>query len=132
MRKLVRKSNFTSVQSVLSLITIALIYNKNFYSTDNRKLSRSTWPEILGKRGPLVSAHKLAKMYINNGKAITAKEVNDVLAFSGISITQAMLDLLLSRPRLEFSNLDSNPIRSDRFMQLIGTVRGKTVPGVYI
>lgn len=132
MKNLVRKSNFTSVQSVLSFITIALIYNKKFYSTDDRKLSKSTWPEILGKRGPLVSAHKLAKMYINIGKAITVKEVNDVLAFSGISITQAMLDLLLSRPRLEFSNLDSNTVRSDRFMQSIGTVRGKAVPGVYI
>jgi len=136
MKKLIRKTNFTSVKftSVKSVLCLAVasVYSKNFYSTANSKLPRSTWPEVLGKRGPLIFAHKLANSHINNGKVITANEVNSVLDFSGISITQSMLDLLLSRPRLELSNLDSNTVRSDRFMQSIGTVRGKTVPGVYI
>jgi len=77
-------------------------------------------------------AHLLAIKYINKGKPITAFEVNKVLAFSGIKITQDILEKILSVPRLEFSNLDSNTIRSDKFIQSIGTVRGKiTVPGVY-
>ena len=64
---------------------------------------------------------------------ITAVEVNKVLAFSGIKITQDTLDKILSGPRLEFSNLDSDTIRSDNFLQTVGTVRGKIqVPGVYI
>jgi len=79
-----------------------------------------------------MSAYKLANMYINSGEIITANEVNSVLAFSGISITQNMLDTILSRSRLEFSNLDSEIVRSDLFMQSIGTVRGKATPGVYI
>jgi group I intron endonuclease len=88
---------------------------------------------ILGKKGPLEPAHKLAIKYINKGKPITAVEVNKVLAFSDIKITQKMLDKILSMPRLDFSNLDSNTIRSDRFLQSIGTVRGKVqVPGIYI
>lgn len=78
-------------------------------------------------------AHLLAIKYINKGKPITAVEVNKVLAFSGIKITQDILDKILSGPRLEFSNLDPNTIRSDKFVQSIGTVRGKIqVPGVYI
>jgi hypothetical protein len=87
----------------------------------------------LGKRGPLVSAYQLAIKYINEGKTITAVEVNKVLAFSGIKISQNMLDEILSRSRLEFKNLDSNTIRSDYFLQYIGTIRGKVqLPGIYI
>jgi hypothetical protein len=70
-------------------------------------------------------AHLLAIKYINKGFPITAVEVNKVLAFSGIKITQDILDKILSEPRLEFSNLDPNTIRSDKFLQSIGTVRGK-------
>lgn len=91
------------------------------------------WAEVLGKRGPLLPAHRLAKGYINKGKRITAVEVNKVLAFANIAITQSELDEILNRARLEFSNLDSGTTRSDYFLQNIGTVRGKIqVPGVYI
>lgn len=79
-----------------------------------------------------MSAYKLANTYINSGEIITANEVNNVLAFSGFSITQNMLDTLLNRSRLEFSNLDPGIVRSDLFIQSIGTVRGKAIPGVYM
>jgi group I intron endonuclease len=80
-----------------------------------------------------LSAHRLANGYINKGKRITAVEVNKVLAFANIAITQSKLDEILDRARLEFSNLDSGTTRSDYFLQNIGTVRGKIqVPGVYI
>jgi hypothetical protein len=67
----------------------------------------------------------LANQYIREGKLITAGKVNKVLAFADIKITQSKLDKILSEPRLEFSNLDSGTIRSDYFLQNIGTVRGK-------
>jgi len=79
-----------------------------------------------------MTAHKLAKGYIKNGKVLTASEVNSVLAFSGLSITQNTLDTILSRPRLDFSNLDSTTVRSDRFIESFGSVRSKAVPGVYM
>jgi hypothetical protein len=73
----------------------------------------------------------LANKYIKEGKHITAIEVNKVLAFSGIKITQNILDGILSKPIIKFSNLDSNTIRSNKFLESIGTVRGKIqVPGV--
>jgi group I intron endonuclease len=70
-------------------------------------------------------AHRLANGYIKKGKRITAVEVNKVLAFANIAITQSKLDEILNRTRLEFSNLDSGTTRSDYFLQNIGTVRGK-------
>lgn len=80
-----------------------------------------------------MSAHRLANGYINKGKRITVVEVNKVLAFANIAITQSKLDEILNRTRLKFSNLDSGTTRSDYFLQNIGTVRGKIqVPGVYI
>jgi hypothetical protein len=106
---------------------------KNFYSTSASNKANIDWPEVLGRRGPLLPAHRLANQYINKAKRITAVEVDKVLAFAEIKITQTKLDEILSRPRLEFSNLDSNTTRSDYFLQNIGTVRGKIqVPGVYI
>jgi hypothetical protein len=70
-------------------------------------------------------AHRLANGYIKKGKRITAVEVNKVLAFANIAITQSKLDEILNRARLEFSNIDSGTTRSDYFLQNIGTVRGK-------
>ena len=99
------------------------------------KLNRcfSSWPSILGRDGPMSNAYRLAIQYINESRPITAVEVNKVLAFSGISISQDMLNKILSRPRLDFSDLDSNTIKTEKFLQTIGTVRGKVqLPGVYI
>ena len=72
-----------------------------------------------------MSAHRLANGYINKGKRITAVEVNKVLAFANITITQSKLDEILDRARLELSSLDSGTTRSNYFLQNIGTVRGK-------
>lgn len=71
-------------------------------------------------------------MYIDKGQYITAKEINDVLVYSNIIVTQCVLDKLLKIPKLEFSNLDSKTTRSTKFLENIGTVRGKAIPGVYI
>lgn len=106
--------------------------NHNFYST-NVNVCNNDWPEILGRRGPLLPAHHIAYKYIKEGKPIKAVDVNKVLAFADIKITQSRLDKILSIPALELSNLDCNTIKSDYFLQNIGTVRSKIqIPGVYI
>ena len=88
---------------------------------------------VLGKKGSLKVSYLLANKYIEEGKCITATEVNKVLAFSGIKITQNVLNKMVDVPRIKFSNLDLNTIRSKKFLDSIGTVRGKIqVPGVYI
>lgn len=91
------------------------------------------WSKVLGRSGSLLPAHRLANKYINQNKFITATEVNKVLAFSNIKISQSMLDKILKRSRLEFSDLDSDTIKSSYFLKNIGTVRSKVqIPGVYI
>lgn len=83
------------------------------------KLNRCFWPSILGRDGPMSNAYCLAIQYIKESRPITAVEVNKVLAFSGIS--QDMLNKILSRPRLDFCDLDSNTIKTGKFLQTIGT-----------
>lgn len=93
--------------------------NKNLITKKNRCFS--SWPSILGRDGPMSNAYRLAIQYINESRPITATEVNKVLAFSGISISQDMLNKILSRPRLDFSDLDSSTIKTEKFLQSIGT-----------
>lgn len=75
----------------------------------------------------------MAIKYIKDVKLITAQEVNDVLAFLGISITQKDLENLLSSDRLVFSNLSLSTLRSPEFLSSIGTIRKERCSaGVYI
>lgn len=75
------------------------------------------WADIFGKTGPLFPAYSLAMKYINKAKFIRAAQVNKVLAFADINITQSQLDKILTGTRLEFLKLDSNTIRSDVFFR---------------
>lgn len=104
---------------------------KFFYS---QSVNKKDWPLIYNKldNNKQMSAYQLANSYIKSGKLITATEVNNVLASFELNITQETLDNILNSSRLNFSNLDANTIKSDSFIQNIGTVRGKKVPGVYI
>lgn len=115
------------------MIKLKRLTNHKFYSTSFTSKGCVNWPEILGKRGPLLPAHHIAYSYIKKGKPIRAVDVNRVLSFADIKITQPRLDEILRTSALELSNLDCNTIKSDYFLQNIGTVRSKIqVPGVYI
>ena len=51
----------------------------------------------------------------------------------GVSISQNLLDEILNRPRIQFSNLNKNIIKSPKFLRHIGTTRKEvTCAGVYI
>jgi len=63
------------------MIKLKRLINHNFYST-NVNVSSKDWPEILGRRGPLLPAHHIAYNYIKEGKPIKAVDVNRVLAFA--------------------------------------------------
>jgi hypothetical protein len=70
--------------------------------------------------------------FIKKGN-ICAADVNKVLSFAGIKISQSQLDNVLAAPRLVFSNLNRHTIKSDEYLKHIGTYRGNIqVPGVYI
>lgn len=60
------KSAVTNTNIIKKLQDTWLV--KNFYSTNAKNKSDLDWPEILGRKGPLLPAHRLANQYINKGK----------------------------------------------------------------
>ena len=71
--------------------------------------------------------------YIKGNYIITALEVNNVLAFLNIVISQDTLDYNINKPRLKFKNLNLNIIKTEKFLSTIGTIRNECCRvGVYI
>jgi len=60
------KSAVTNTNIIKKLQDTWLV--KNFYSTNAKNKSDLDWPEILGRKGPLLPAYRLANQYINKGK----------------------------------------------------------------
>lgn len=112
------------------------IWKNSFLTTVNLKIKKD-WPLIFNKKSEMVgdslSPYQLAMKYLKGVKPITALEVNSVLAFSGINITQTLLDKILSSPKLVFTNLSLYTLKSPEFLEHIGTIRNEKCPaGVYI
>lgn len=110
---------------------------RNYFSTGNNLKVEKNWPLIFNRKSEIVgdslSPYHLAIKYLKGVKPITAAKVNSVLAFSGISITQTLLDKFLSYPRLVFTNLSLHTLKSAEFLKYIGTIRNeKCRAGVYI
>lgn len=79
------------------------------------------------------SPYTLAMKYIKNSYLITAFEINNVLAFLNVIISQDILDEILSKPRLEFNDLNVETIKTEKFLSTIGTIRNERCKaGVYI
>lgn len=115
---------------------------KRYYSrsnsnsnNDNHKLPKNgkdKWKVVLGRGGPNQDSHRLAFEHIKNGKPVTAKIINDILAYCNITITDEILKDLLKAPRLVFNNLDKDETLKtlkDKFGLPFGKIQ---VPGVYI
>lgn len=107
---------------------------KRHYSTNKEtKKNKRTKRNKVGFDYKSNQSHQVAIAILNQGKPIRAKDVNKVLAPAGIKINQDTLNKLLNKPRLVFTNLDSNTTKSDLFMKNLGKIRSsKKVPGVYI
>lgn len=79
------------------------------------------------------SPYTLAMKYINSSYLITAVEVKNVLSFLNVVISQDILYTILSKPRLEFHDLNVNTIKTEKFFNTIGTIRNERCKaGVYI
>lgn len=109
----------------------------NYYHTTINLKGEKNWPLIMNKKSRvadnLPGSYKLAMEYLKGVKPITAVEVNNVLAFANISITQTLLDKVLNLPRLVFTNLSLDTLKSPKFLEQIGTIRNEKCPaGVYI
>lgn len=119
-----------------SYICPCYMAGKTFLTGSNLK-EKLNWPLIFNKKSEIVgdslSPYQLAMSYLKGVKPITAVEVNSVLAFAGISITQTRLNKIWSSPRLVFTNLNLYTLKSPYFLEHIGTIRNEiSHAGVYI
>jgi hypothetical protein len=86
----------------------------------------------LGRSGSNQFSHRLAFEHIKRGKPVSAKIINDILAYCNIKITDEILNDLLNTPRFVLNDLDKDEtikILKDK----IGSPSAKIqIPGVYI
>ena len=59
----------------------------------------------MGRAGPNKHSHVLAIEQINSGKAVTAKKINEILAYCNIKITEQELKYLIDTPSFTLTNL---------------------------
>lgn len=108
--------------------------NKNKPRFDNK------WKEILGRSGANKHSHILAIEQLNSGKPVTAKTINDILAYSNITTSENELKRLLNTPCFVLHDLHkkNNTIRIIKEniaspSDLFSCKKDKeTIPGIYI
>lgn len=96
------------------------------------KMDNDKWKIILGRSGPIQYSHKLAFEIIKSGKPVNYKNINLILAYCNIKITEDILKDLITRPRFLFKDLNKDEtIKNikDKFGLPFSKIK---IPGVYI
>ena len=108
------------------------ISNFSSNNNSNTKIDKENWKIILGRKGPIEYAHKLANEQIQSKKPVTFKVINEILAYCNISITEDILNSLIKAPSIIIKNLDTNETKKI-LKDNIGLPSSKIqIPGVYI
>ena len=107
-------------------------YNFSSNSNSNTKIDKENWKIILGRKGPIEYAHKLANEQIQSHKPVSFKVINEILAYCNISITEDILNSLIKAPSINIKKLDTN--ETNKILKdNIGLPSSKIqIPGVYI
>ena len=84
------------------------ISNFSSNNNSNTKIDKENWKIILGRKGPIEYAHKLANEEIQSQKPVSFKVINEILAYCNISITEEILNSLINAPSIVIKNLDQN------------------------
>ena len=104
----------------------------NSNNNSNTKIDKENWKIILGRKGPIEYAHKLANEEIQSQKPVSFKVINEILAYCNISITEDVLNSLIKAPSIIIKNLDTNETKKI-LKDNIGLPSSKIqIPGVYI
>jgi len=82
--------------------------NSNNDNNKPPKKDKDKWKVILGKSGFNEYSHRLAIEHIKSGKPVTAKIINDILAYCNSRITDKILKELLNTPRFVLNNLHTD------------------------
>ncbi len=108
------------------------ISNFSSNNNSNTKIDKENWKIILGRKGPIENAHKLANEQIQSQKPVSFKVINEILAYCNISITEDILNSLIKAPSIIIKNLDANETKKI-LKDNIGLPSSKIqIPGVYI
>jgi hypothetical protein len=87
----------------------------------------------LGRTGPNKHSHVLAIEQINSGNAVTAKKINEILAYCNIIITEQELKYLIDTPSFTLTNLNKKSITKEILKDKLGLPNGKQrIPGIFI
>jgi hypothetical protein len=116
------------------LISNKCKFTSNSSSNNNKppKKDRSKWKIVLGRSGPNKHSHILASECIKRGKPITANDINKILAYCNIKITEDQLKDILKTPSFVLNHLDE-----DENLKILKSKLGLPfwkiqIPGVYI
>lgn len=100
---------------------------------NNKPKLDNRWKEILGRTGPNKYSHVLAIEQINSGKTVTAKKINEILAYCNIKISEQELKYLIDTPSFTLTNLDKKSIIKEILKDKLGLPNSKErIPGIYI
>lgn len=100
---------------------------------NNKPKLDNRWKEILGRTGPNKHSHVIAIEQINSGKTVTAKKINEILAYCNITITDQELKSLINTPSFTLTNLNKKSITKEILKDKLGLPNSKQrVPGIYI
>jgi hypothetical protein len=87
----------------------------------------------LGRTGPNKHSHVIAIEQINNGKVVTAKKINEILAYCNIKITEQELKYLMNISSFTLTNLNKKSITKEILKDKLGLPNSKQrIPGIYI
>lgn len=100
---------------------------------NNKPKYDNKWKQILGRTGPNKHSHVLAFEQLNNGKTLTAKKINEILAYCNITITDEKLKDLLNTPSFVLTDLNKKSITKEILKEKLGLPNSKQrIPGIYI
>lgn len=100
---------------------------------NNKSKLDNRWKEILGRAGPNKYSHVLAIEHINSGEAVTAKKINEILAYCNIKITDQELKSLINTPSFTLTSLNEKSITKEIIKDKLGLPDSKErIPGIYI
>ena len=98
---LILKANYSNESQSNKECSVQPTHLERKLAKDSNK--ESNWGFILGRKGDSVYVHQLAKAQLLSGKPVTFKVLNNILAYSGILVSEETLTSLINMPRLVFN-----------------------------
>jgi hypothetical protein len=122
----------TRKRSYFSITTRFFHKNSNLNLKNNDPNSKNKWKIILGRKRLQKHAHILAHIIIKNNKKPIAEDINEILSYCNINITQEELIELINLPKYTINTKNKKEMIQN-IKDFLGLQSSKVrIPGVYI